>query len=161
MGRYYNKTRSPLSATLRNGETAFFAPKKWVELAKEVEGSAAVLELRRKGFLAYKPDKAPKAPAPAAPTEIPAKEDATFPKAPEPPLPEPVVEPVAVDVPEPMSPVEIVEETPVHVDTPISWDETSADADHTSLNSEVDEESLASDGSTDTESKRSKRRKRK
>lgn len=150
MAKYYNKTRTPLSATLRDGSTAYFAPKRWTKLTPAQEGAAAVIQLVKKGFLARRADAVP------APVEVPKPEPA--PAAPEPaPVPEPVL-PKAPEPPEPVAEV-VVEVQPVHVDVPPELIETSLDADHTSLSDEVSEESVASEESTDTESKTTRRSK--
>lgn len=49
--RYYNKTKGPLSATLTNGDSCFFPPKQWTELAEEFDGSEAIAKLISKGFI--------------------------------------------------------------------------------------------------------------
>jgi len=141
MARYYNKTRSPISASLRDGGSAYFPPKKWVTLTKEQEGSAAVVEYVRKGILARREARKPAVEGPPPP-----------PKAPEPPKPAasvPAVPVVEVGVPV----------ADVHVDVSIEAEKPSEDADRTSTSDGVSEESVASEGSADTESRTTRRSK--
>ena len=145
MGRYYNKTRSPISTTLRDGTTGYFPSKKWITLSSEQEGVSALAQWVNKGILVRRPDKVASvmpAPAPvAAPVIAPAP--APAPVAPTPPVVEPTPEP----------------EIDVHVDTTITPEETSADVDRTSISDEVGENTIALEGETDTESKTTKRSK--
>ena len=138
MGRYYNKTRSPLSASLRDGGSGYFAPKTWVSLSKEQDGSAAVVQLVKKGFLAYRPD----------PVEAPEP-----PKAPEPP-PEPVA-PVVV-VQERIEEIHLPEVPADHVDVLVPDVPEESDP---FIEVEADENTVALDPDPDTESKASRRSK--
>ena len=51
MAKYYNKTRGPVSVALLNGETIVFAAKTYTEVAREQEGSPALIRARRSGRL--------------------------------------------------------------------------------------------------------------
>lgn len=99
MGKYYNKTRAPLPATLRDGSAVSFPPRKWVTVRLDQDGSGSLRQLVSKGLLAYRatspaptpaaaPPKPKVAPAPAPP---PRAKPVAPPPAPAPP-PEPVVE---------------------------------------------------------------------
>lgn len=77
MGRYYNTMRTPVAATLRDGSSACFMPKRWTTLADAQEGAPQVGEYVRKGILKYRPDREAE-PAPAAP-EAPAPGQASAP----------------------------------------------------------------------------------
>lgn len=142
MAKYYNKTRSPVSAPLRDGSSGYFAPKQWVVVTKEQEGSSALVHLTKKGILIRREEKvSPSLPAPPV----------SPPRAPEPPKPPPPP-PVVVEVSAPV-PVAYV-----HVDVDIAGEESTIESDRTSPDDEVDENSVASEDETDTESKTSKSR---
>jgi hypothetical protein len=76
MGRYYNQTSTPLALTLTSGATIVAPCKRWVVLAPDDEGSAAVAFHLRKGHLVRGEDAAaipallvaPVAVVPAAPS---------------------------------------------------------------------------------------------
>jgi len=149
MARYYNATRTPLSATLQNGETAFFAPKTWSELPSEVENSSSLIQLVKKGFLVRRNKSVPKVEVlPEITQETPS------PKAPEPPIPVAEVPEVAVEP----SVETAVAEIPVHVDAQDASESGSFD-DRTYLSDGVSEESIASEEATDTESNTTRRTK--
>ena len=144
MARYFNKTRSPLTAPLRDGSTGYFASKQWVTLTKLQEGTAAVTHLVKKGMLIRREDKAilhsPLAAAPPLPEAEP----------PKPPPPPPVV--VEISSPE-------VVHVDVTIEATIEAEEASEDVDPTSLSDEVDENTVASEDETDTESRTTRRSK--
>ena len=52
MANYYNKTRTPLAVALLRGGSVVLAPKQWVSIAIEDEGSGSLLSYVRKGFVA-------------------------------------------------------------------------------------------------------------
>jgi len=85
MASYYNKTRSPRAATLRDGSSQSFPPRKWVEVPEELEGSPELVRLYKLRILARrapKPDPEPE-PVPAtasAPVEPEPKPDKPAPK---------------------------------------------------------------------------------
>jgi len=86
MGKYYNKTRGPLSATLRDGSVMVFKPKAWVTVADSLASSSSMVGHVRRGLLVRSPipDLVPEA------------------QKPEPkPKPEPAPEPVPEPEPEP------------------------------------------------------------
>jgi hypothetical protein len=144
MARYFNKTRSPLTAPLRDRSTGYFASKQWVTLTKEQEGTAAVVHLVKKGMLIRREAKVIR---PSLPVALQAP---------------PEVEP-SKPVPPPPAVVEIPAPAVVHVDTTIEAtieaEEVSEDVDPTSLIDEVDENAVASEDGTDTESKTTRRSK--
>ena len=51
MGEYYNKGRTPTSATTRNGVTVCFSPRVWQHVPMAEESSSSIQALVRKGFL--------------------------------------------------------------------------------------------------------------
>jgi hypothetical protein len=79
MGLYFNKGRTPIAATLGDGSSIAFPPKKWIELTKQQEGAAQVIRYVRKGKLVYR--EAPVEPAAEAPVKIVETPD---PKVPDP-----------------------------------------------------------------------------
>lgn len=137
MGRYYNKTRSPIATTLRDGTSGYFPPKKWVTLTQEQEGVSALVQFVKKGILARREDKVEKTPL------------SLF----EPPV---VIDPSTsvVDFTPKLAPEPEID---VHVDVPIVPVQASEDADRTSPSDEVSENTIASEGQVDTESKTTKR----
>lgn len=146
MAKYFNKTRSPFSAPLRDGSTAYFAPKKWVVVTKDQEGTAALVQLVKKGLLVRREVAAVAAPAPA-PVPVVAPTPKVEPTKPPPPPP------AVVEIPPPEP------ETDVHVDVTIEAEESFSDDDPTSLSAEVDENTVASEDEIDTESKATRRTK--
>jgi len=85
MASYFNKTRGPVTVSLRTGESALVGPKKVLTVTPEQDRSASLLSRVRKGLLIPLKDKAPKAapepaPEPApAPEPVPAEEPAEVP----------------------------------------------------------------------------------
>ncbi len=51
MVRYYNRTRGPLAVTLASGKSVAVAPKSWLEIAPEEDGSASLMTHLSKGHL--------------------------------------------------------------------------------------------------------------
>lgn len=81
MGKYYNVTRTPLSATDSKGKVVCFPPKQWAEIADEVESSASIVAYVKKKFLTR------------ASSQV---VDVSIPEAPSSTLPPPVLVPVIV-----------------------------------------------------------------
>lgn len=77
MARYFNKTRGPLTVSLRTGEPALVGPKKYLVVTPEQDRSPSILSRVRKGLLVPVKEKAPK-PVPAGAT----KADAPTPEPP-------------------------------------------------------------------------------
>lgn len=133
MGRYYNKTRAPLPATLRDGSAISFTPRKWVTVRADQDGSGSLRQLVSKGLLAYRAD----SPAPT-PVAAPPKPKA-IPEPPSPPKPKPVAPPPApAPPPEPVveeSPAPVIEATPsveiaysgAEVDLPVEAEQPAAE----------------------------------
>ena len=152
MGQFYNKLRSPVAASLGDGSSVSFPPKKWTRLSREQEGAAQVLQYVKKGILAYKPDPKPAAPPPPPVVEV----------NPENLEMAPVPSPVSVDLtPVAKDPVP-VEQDPVPIEDP-----SPASSDHVVAVPEGDEadfetsddNSVASDTEVDTSSKTTRRSK--
>jgi hypothetical protein len=57
MGEFYNKGRTPTSATMRNGGTVCFSPRVWQHVPFAEESSGSIQTLVRKGFLARRDSK--------------------------------------------------------------------------------------------------------
>ena len=87
MASYFNKTRGPLTVSLRTGEPSIVGPKKTLTVTPEQDRSASILSRVRKGLLIPLKEKAPK-PAPA-------------------PVPEPAPEPAPAAEPPPMGESEV------------------------------------------------------
>lgn len=51
MADYYNVTRAPLGIALRRGGSVSVAPKSWLFISPQDEGTAGLAEAVRKGFL--------------------------------------------------------------------------------------------------------------
>ena len=51
MADYYNKTRSPLAVSLQRGTSISIAPKQWITIAPEDEGTESLAKAVSKGFL--------------------------------------------------------------------------------------------------------------
>lgn len=51
MGDYYNKTRTPIGIALRRGGSMSVGPKSWCYISPEDEGTPALADSVRKGFL--------------------------------------------------------------------------------------------------------------
>jgi len=76
MARYFNRTRGPVTVSLRNGESAIVAPKQVLTVTPEQDRSASILSRVRKNLLVRLPDKpaAVPAPTPAVPeVQVPVK----------------------------------------------------------------------------------------
>jgi len=86
MGKYYNTTRGPLAVSLSSGKALTIPPKTWIDIDPGDEGSAALVSLKRKGFLkrSVLPDPPAEEAAPAAPAPAPVAAPAPAAPAPAP-----------------------------------------------------------------------------
>jgi hypothetical protein len=64
MASYFNKTRGPITVSLRTGEPAIVGPKQTLCVTPEQDRSASLLSRVKKGLLVLVPD-APAKPKPA------------------------------------------------------------------------------------------------
>lgn len=83
MAGYFNKTRGPVTVSLKNGESAIVGPKKTMIVTPEQDGSASLHAMVRRGLLIRLKEKPPKpVPAPAPePISAPATAPESLPSA--------------------------------------------------------------------------------
>ena len=73
MAKFYNITRTRLSATTTNGRAVSFSSRKWVEVVREEEASASIIALVQKGFLKRMADPVKPVPPQEPPKAAPKK----------------------------------------------------------------------------------------
>jgi hypothetical protein len=138
MGRFYNKTRTPLSATTSKGKSVTFPPRGWAYVPIDEESSQAIQVYVRKGVLARADDPQDVAILaglkPAAPAVVAAPKSVIR-------APEPVLAPVVETSRSEQDPEGVSIETAVEQEV-----------------SDTDTESVASDGQTVADSPSRKRR---
>lgn len=74
MSTYYNKTRAPVTVSLKNGESAMVPPRKTLRVSRDQDGSGSLHACLRKGLLVRLRDADPV--VEAAPVEAAAPEAA-------------------------------------------------------------------------------------
>jgi len=121
MGEYYNKGRTPTSATTRSGVSVCFSPRIWQYVALGEESSGSIQALVRKGFLTRRDSLQDHVVAPA---------DGTVPEVVEVPVvltpaPVPVAAEEIVEASSPNSEVPAEEEIKKEVDADVAMDDPS------------------------------------
>lgn len=123
MALYFNTSNGPVSFVMRDGSSGMIAPKKWQEIAPNLETSASILKLVKQGVLVRRVEEAapvvntsskPMVVAPveavSAPALAPSKSDSVAPPAAAPIAPPAEVKPAVAPAPVSVKPV--AKETP-------------------------------------------------
>lgn len=118
MALYFNASNGPVSFVMRDGSAGMIAPKKWQEIAPNLETSASILKLVKQGILVRRVEEAapvantsskPMVAAPVeaapAPAPAPSKSVSVAPLVPASVAPPAEVKPAPAPAPVPVKPV--------------------------------------------------------